>query len=125
MIAVAEFTIGVALVAGLFTRITALGQPDPPVHLVMSGTASVWYALFAIVILTKWRAAASSSGYGCGTSSWPLAFSVSAPVPQWGIDIEGERPDPEEAISPRRGPCPAKPRHQPVLAAARRIVAQA
>jgi thiosulfate dehydrogenase [quinone] large subunit len=61
VIAVAEFTIGVALVAGLFTRIAALGSLALLFTYVMSGTASVcaWYALFAIVILTMWR-----------TSSW-------------------------------------------------------
>jgi thiosulfate dehydrogenase [quinone] large subunit len=61
LIAVAEFTIGVALVAGLFTRIAALGSLALLFTYVMSGTASVcaWYALFAIVILTMWR-----------TSSW-------------------------------------------------------
>jgi uncharacterized membrane protein YphA (DoxX/SURF4 family) len=61
LIAVAEFAIGVALVAGLFTRIAALGSLALLFTYVMSGTASVcaWYALFAIVILTMWR-----------TSSW-------------------------------------------------------
>jgi thiosulfate dehydrogenase [quinone] large subunit len=61
LVAVAEFTIGVALVAGLFTRIAALGSLALLFTYVMSGTASVcaWYALFAIVILTMWR-----------TSSW-------------------------------------------------------
>jgi thiosulfate dehydrogenase [quinone] large subunit len=61
LVAVAEFTIGVALVAGLFTRIAALGSLALLFTYVMSGTASVcaFYALFAIVILTMWR-----------TSSW-------------------------------------------------------
>ena len=61
LVAVAEFTIGVALVAGLFTRIAALGSLALLFTYVMSGTASVcaWYALFAIVVLTMWR-----------TSSW-------------------------------------------------------
>jgi thiosulfate dehydrogenase (quinone) large subunit len=61
LVAVSEFTIGVALVAGLFTRIAALGSLALLFTYVMSGTASVcaWYALFAIVILTMWR-----------TSSW-------------------------------------------------------
>jgi thiosulfate dehydrogenase [quinone] large subunit len=61
LIAVAEFTIGVALVAGLFTRIAALGSLALLFTYVMSGTASVcaFYALCAIVILTMWR-----------TSSW-------------------------------------------------------
>ena len=61
LVAVAEFAIGVALVAGLFTRIAALGSLALLFTYVMSGTASVcaWYALFAIVILTMWR-----------TSSW-------------------------------------------------------
>jgi thiosulfate dehydrogenase [quinone] large subunit len=61
LVAVAEFAIGVALVAGLFTRIAALGSLALLFTYVMSGTASVcaFYALFAIVILTMWR-----------TSSW-------------------------------------------------------
>jgi thiosulfate dehydrogenase (quinone) large subunit len=61
LIAVAEFAIGVALVAGLFTRVAALGSLALLFTYVMSGTASVcaFYALFAIVILVMWR-----------TSSW-------------------------------------------------------
>jgi thiosulfate dehydrogenase (quinone) large subunit len=61
LVAVAEFTIGVALVAGLFTRVAAVGSLALLFTYVMSGTASVcaFYALFAIVILTMWR-----------TSSW-------------------------------------------------------
>jgi thiosulfate dehydrogenase (quinone) large subunit len=61
LVAVAEFTIGVALCAGLFTRVAALGSLALLFTYVMSGTASVcaFYALFAIVILTFWR-----------TSSW-------------------------------------------------------
>jgi len=60
-IALAEFAIGVALVAGLFTRVAALGSLGLLFTYVMSGTASVcaFYALFAIVILVMWR-----------TSSW-------------------------------------------------------
>ncbi len=61
LVAVSEFTIGVALVAGCFTRIAAGGSLLLLFTYVMSGTASVsaWYALFAIVILVMWR-----------TSSW-------------------------------------------------------
>ena len=61
LIAVAEFSIGVALVAGLFTRVAALGSLALLFTYVMSGTASVcaFYALFAVVILVMWR-----------TSSW-------------------------------------------------------
>ena len=61
LVAVAEFAIGVALVAGLFTRLAALGSLALLFTYVMSGTASVcaFYALFAIVILATWR-----------TSSW-------------------------------------------------------
>jgi thiosulfate dehydrogenase (quinone) large subunit len=61
LVAVAEFSIGVALVAGLFTRVAALGSLALLFTYVMSGTASVsaFYALFAIVILVMWR-----------TSSW-------------------------------------------------------
>jgi thiosulfate dehydrogenase [quinone] large subunit len=61
LVAVAEFAIGIALVAGIFTRVAALGSLALLFTYVMSGTASVcaFYALFAIVILTMWR-----------TSSW-------------------------------------------------------
>ena len=61
LVAVSEFVIGVALVAGLFTRVAALGSLALLFTYVMSGTASVcaFYALCAIVILTMWR-----------TSSW-------------------------------------------------------
>jgi thiosulfate dehydrogenase (quinone) large subunit len=59
LVAVSEFAIGVALVAGLFTRVAALGSLALLFTYVMSGTASVcaFYALFAIVILTMWRTA--------------------------------------------------------------------
>jgi len=61
LVAVCEFAIGVALCAGLFTRLAALGSLALLFTYVMSGTASVcaFYALFAIVILVMWR-----------TSSW-------------------------------------------------------
>jgi thiosulfate dehydrogenase (quinone) large subunit len=61
LVAFGEFAIGVALVAGLFTRVAALGSLALLFTYVMSGTASVcaFYALFAIVILVMWR-----------TSSW-------------------------------------------------------
>ena len=61
LVTVAEFAIGIALVAGLFTRVAALGSLALLFTYVMSGTASVcaFYALFAIVILVMWR-----------TSSW-------------------------------------------------------
>lgn len=61
LVAVAEFSIGVALTLGLFTRIAALGSLVLLFTYVMSGTASVcaFYAFFAIVILATWR-----------TSSW-------------------------------------------------------
>src|ERR1022692_651622 len=57
LVAVAEFTIGIALCLGLFTRIAALGSLALLFTYVMSGTASVcaFYALLAIVILTMWR----------------------------------------------------------------------
>ena len=59
LIAVAEFAIGVALVAGLFTRIAALGSLALLFTYVMSGTASVcaFYAAIAIVVLVMWRTA--------------------------------------------------------------------
>jgi thiosulfate dehydrogenase [quinone] large subunit len=61
LVAVAEFAIGIALVAGLFTRVAALGSLALLFTYVMSGTASVcaFYAAIAIVILVMWR-----------TSSW-------------------------------------------------------
>lgn len=61
LVAVAEFCIGLGLVAGCFTRVAALGSLALLFTYVMSGTASVtaFYALFAVVILTMWR-----------TSSW-------------------------------------------------------
>ena len=61
LVAVAEFAIGIALVAGFFTRLAALGSLALLFTYVMSGTASVsaFYALFAIVILVMWQ-----------TSSW-------------------------------------------------------
>jgi thiosulfate dehydrogenase [quinone] large subunit len=57
LIAVAEFAIGVALVAGFFTPIAALASLGLLFTYVMSGTASVcaFYALFALVILATWR----------------------------------------------------------------------
>jgi thiosulfate dehydrogenase [quinone] large subunit len=60
-VAIAEFAIGVALVAGFFTPLAALASLGLLFTYVMSGTASVcaFYALFAIVILATWR-----------TSSW-------------------------------------------------------
>lgn len=61
LVAISEYVIGIALAAGFFTRIAALGSLALLFTYVMSGTASVcaFYALFAIVILTMWR-----------TSSW-------------------------------------------------------
>lgn len=61
VVAVAEFAIGVALVAGIFTPLAALGSLALLFTYVMSGTASVcaFYALIALVLLATWR-----------TSSW-------------------------------------------------------
>jgi thiosulfate dehydrogenase (quinone) large subunit len=58
LVAVSELVIGLALVAGLFTRVAALGSLALLFTYVMSGTASVcaFYALFAVVILTTWKA---------------------------------------------------------------------
>lgn len=69
IVAVAEFAIGIALVAGLFTRVAALASLGLLFTYVMSGTASVcaFYALFALVILVTWR-----------TSSWIGADGVIA-----------------------------------------------
>ncbi len=59
LVAVAEFAIGVALAAGLFTRLAALGSLVLLFTYVMSGAASTcaFYALFAIVILAMWQTA--------------------------------------------------------------------
>ena len=59
LIAVSELVIGLALVAGLCTRIAALGSLALLFTYVMSGTASVcaFYALVALVILTMWKTA--------------------------------------------------------------------
>lgn len=59
LIAVGELAVGIALVAGAFTRLAALGSLLMLFTYVMSGTASVcaFYALFAVVILTMWRTA--------------------------------------------------------------------
>jgi thiosulfate dehydrogenase [quinone] large subunit len=61
LIAVAEFAIGIALVAGFLTPVATLGSLALLFTYVMSGTASVcaFYALLSIVILATWR-----------TSSW-------------------------------------------------------
>ncbi len=61
LVAVTEFSIGVALSLGLFTRLAALASLALLFTYVMSGTASVcaFYAFFAIVVLATWR-----------TSSW-------------------------------------------------------
>jgi hypothetical protein len=60
-VALAEFAISIALVAGLFAPRAALGSLGLLFTYVMSGTASVcaFYALFALVPLATWR-----------TSSW-------------------------------------------------------
>src|ERR1700677_4698427 len=65
LVAVCEFSIGVALSLGLFTRLAALGSLALLFTYVMSGTASVcaFYAFFAIVILAMWR---TSSWIGVG-----------------------------------------------------------
>jgi thiosulfate dehydrogenase [quinone] large subunit len=61
LVAFGEFTIGAALVLGLFTRTAAICSLALLFTYVMSGTASVcaFYGLFAVVILATWR-----------TSSW-------------------------------------------------------
>jgi thiosulfate dehydrogenase [quinone] large subunit len=61
LVALTEFSVGVALALGLFTPFACLASLALLFTYVMSGTASVcaFYALFAIVILAAWR-----------TSSW-------------------------------------------------------
>ena len=90
LVAVAEFTIGVALVAGLFTRIAALGSLVLLFTYVMSGTASVcaWYALFAIVVLVMWR-----------TSSWIGIDGLIASYRQHRRTPRAVRPAAEPGVS--------------------------
>jgi thiosulfate dehydrogenase [quinone] large subunit len=78
LVAVSEFAIGVALVAGLFTRLAALGSLALLFTYVMSGTASVcaFYAAIAIVILVMWR-----------TSSWIGADGLIAAYRQRHPDL--------------------------------------
>jgi thiosulfate dehydrogenase [quinone] large subunit len=59
LVALSEFFIGLALVAGFLTPLAALASLGLLFTYVMSGTASVcaWYALFAIVLLAVWRTA--------------------------------------------------------------------
>lgn len=59
LVALSEFVIGLALVAGFLTPLAALASLGLLFTYVMSGTASVcaWYALFAIVLLAVWRTA--------------------------------------------------------------------
>ncbi len=77
LVAVSEYAIGIALVAGLFTRVAAIGSLALLFTYVMTGTASVigFYALCAIVILVFWR-----------TSSWIGADGLVAGYRQhrWG-----------------------------------------
>ena len=77
--------IGVALVAGLFTRVAALGSLALLFTYVMSGTASVcaFYALFAIVILVMWR-----------TSSWIGVDGLIAGYRQRHPDLFADPPAP-------------------------------
>jgi thiosulfate dehydrogenase [quinone] large subunit len=93
LVAVAEFSIGVALTLGLFTRIAALGSLVLLFTYVMSGTASVcaFYALFAIVILATWRTSrwigvdGLISGYRQrhqGASSTPARSLTVTPAPE-------------------------------------------
>jgi hypothetical protein len=92
LVAVAEFTIGVALTLGLSTRIAALGSLALLFTYVMSGTASVcaFYAFFALVILATWRTSrwigvdGLISGYrqrhqGATSSSAPLTAATRPP----------------------------------------------
>jgi hypothetical protein len=78
----------IALVAGLFTRIAALGSLALLFTYVMSGTASVcaWYALFAIVMLTMWR-----------TSSWIGIDGLISGYRQHGTDGTMPPPPPRPA----------------------------
>jgi thiosulfate dehydrogenase (quinone) large subunit len=92
VVAVSEFAIGVALVAGLFTRVAALGSLALLFTYVMSGTASVcaFYALIAIVILTMWR-----------TSSWIGMDGLIA-----GYRQRGRRPHQHARIAGQGHPAP-------------------
>jgi thiosulfate dehydrogenase [quinone] large subunit len=92
VVAVAEFAIGIALVAGLFTRVAALGSLGLLFTYVMSGTASVcaFYALLAIVILTMWR-----------TSSWLGVDGLLA-------EYRHRHPDALAHLHTRRGRTPSR-----------------
>lgn len=59
LVALTEFSIGVLLVSGLFTRVAAVASLGLLFTYVMSGTASVcaFYALAAIILLVMWRTA--------------------------------------------------------------------
>lgn len=83
LVAIGEFVIGIALVAGLFTRYAALGSLALLFTYVMSGTASVcaFYALFAIVILTFWK-----------TSSWIGVDGLIASYRHRGDHLDATRP---------------------------------
>jgi thiosulfate dehydrogenase [quinone] large subunit len=85
LVAVAEFSIGIALSLGLFTRLAALGSLALLFTYVMSGTASVcaFYAFFAIVILATWRTSSwiGVDGLISGYRQRHQAQVVSAPAP--------------------------------------------
>ena len=83
LVALCEFSIGVALSLGLFTRIAALGSLALLFTYVMSGTASVcaFYAFFAIVILATWR-----------TSSWIGVDGLISGLPSAPPRRETQRP---------------------------------
>jgi len=89
VVALSEFAIGVALVAGFLTPLACAGSLLLLFTYVMSGTASVcaFYALFAIVILAMWRTSSwigvdgLISGYrqrrqGAGSSSAPAVATT-------------------------------------------------
>ena len=124
LVAVAEFAIGVALVAGLFTRIAALGSLALLFTYVMSGTASVcaFYALFAIVILTMWRTSSwiGIDGLIAGYRQRHLNLVARTPAPpgETGHDRDRCRPPGRLTVTgeksasgpfPRPGPARARP----------------
>jgi len=90
LVALAEFTIGIGLVLGLFTRVAALGSLALLFTYVMSGTASVcaFYALFAIVILATWK---TSTWIGIDglVAGYRQRHSVAQPDPKDATGIVG------------------------------------
>jgi thiosulfate dehydrogenase [quinone] large subunit len=105
LVAVAEFSIGVALALGLFTRIAALGSLALLFTYVMSGTASVcaFYAFFAIVILATWRTSSwiGVDGLISGYRQRHQGRLVSAPAPSGAEALTNDVPSSTTKVASR------------------------